>query len=584
MTLTPTRPQSEDATAKGETEWLHCAGCNVMLYRKRLARNLHVCPECGHHGRLSARERIAQLTDPNTFEELSHDAVAIDPLGFVDTRPYQRRLQEAVERTGEREAAVFGTASVDGVPVVLLVMDFRFLGGSMGAALGEAVTCAAETAISLRIPLVLTCASGGARMQEGVISLLQMAKTSQAMAMLHEAGLLSICILTDPTFGGVTASYATLGSIVLVESGALVGFAGPRVISQTIRATLPPGFQTADFLLEHGLVDRVESRAALRSVVARLLRLHQGDLKAFTPEVPDYPTATDAAPLPHSADKAWEVVRLARDIGRPTTIDYLQHAFEDFVELHGDRCFADDPAVVGGVARIGGRAVVVVGHQKGHDTRELVARNFGMPHPEGYRKALRLFEHAERLGMPVVTLVDTPGAYPGIEAEERGQAIAVAELIARSSRLRVPIVSVITGEGGSGGALALATGDRLLTLANSFYSVISPEGCAAILWRTPSAAADAARALHLSSRDLKSLGVADAIVPEPIGGAQSDHVAAASLLCCAVTAALEELRGVTPAALLAARQARFRSVGIPSGTYAAGFSAEPVLSGVRAHD
>ena len=231
MTSSPLTSSTQQAP-----EWVHCGGCGLMLYVKRLDRNLGVCPECGHHGRLPARVRIEQLADPGSFEELGLDICGADPLRFVDSRPYVERLREARDRTGEREGAVFGTATIDGYPVVLLAMDFRFLGGSMGSAVGEAVASAADTAAQQRCPLVLVCASGGARMQEGVLSLLQMAKTSQALALLHEEGLLSVCILTDPTFGGVTASFATLGSVVVVESGALVGFAGPRVIEQTIRA------------------------------------------------------------------------------------------------------------------------------------------------------------------------------------------------------------------------------------------------------------------------------------------------------------------------------------------------------------
>lgn len=545
--------------------WVHCSGCGLTLYRKRLARHLHVCPECGHHGRLTARERIAQLADEGSFGELVSDIAGADPLSFVDSRPYQERLREARARTGEREAAVFGTAAIGGQPVVLLAMDSRFLGGSMGSGVGEAVARATETARELRRPLILVCASGGARMQEGAISLLQMAKTSQALALLHEAGLLSICILTDPTFGGVTASFATLASVVLVESGALVGFAGPRVIRQIVRAELPPGFQTAESLRRHGLADRVESRAALRPLLSRLLTLHA---PSSEPE-PQPPVVRRSALLPRNPGSqgvdSWEVVRMARDAGRPTTLDYLRDAFDDFVELHGDRCYADDPAIVAGVARIGRRSMVIVGHQKGHDTRELVARNFGMPHPEGYRKALRLFEYAERLSLPVVTLVDTPGAYPGVDAEERGQAVAIAELIARSARLRVPILSVITGEGGSGGALALATADRLLMLENTFYSVISPEGCAAILWRTVAAGADAARALRLTAPNLLELGVTDGIVPEPPHGAQANPTAAAGHLRRAVAETLDELSAVEPSALLAARYQRFRAVdGVPT--------------------
>src|SRR5512135_2656141 len=558
-------PPPSPRVPEGATDWVHCAGCGLMLYAKRLARHLHVCPECGHHGRLSARQRIGQLTDPGSFDELGHDVAGADPLGFVDSRSYQERLQEAFDQTGEREAAVFGTAVVEGHPVVLLAMDFGFMGGSMGSAVGEAVARAAETAGELRRPLVLVCASGGARMQEGVIALLQMAKTSQALALLREQGLLSVCILTDPTFGGVTASFATLGSIVLVESGALVGFAGPRVIKEIIRAKLPPGFQTAEFLMRHGLADRVENRGALRPLLGRLLSLHRSPGGRHDPEQPARPPGYQARAPRSSGQDAWDVVQIARDVGRPTTLDYLHDAFDDFVELHGDRCYADDPAIVGGIARIGGRAVVVVGHQKGHDTRELVTRNFGMPHPEGYRKARRLFEHAESFGLPIVTLVDTPGAYPDVEAEERGQAVAIAELIARSSRLRIPIVSVVTGEGGSGGALALATADRLLVLENAFYSVISPEGCAAILWRTADAAAEAARALRLTAADLLELGIADGVVPEPSEGAHVDPSTAARYLRRAVTEALDELCSREPRALLTARYRRFRSVGVLTG-------------------
>ncbi|MGH4010167.1 MAG: acetyl-CoA carboxylase carboxyltransferase subunit alpha [Pseudonocardiaceae bacterium] len=552
--------QQPGRSGNGATEWVRCPRCGWMLYVKRLARSLHVCSECGHHCRLAARERIAQLADTGSFAERGDDIAAADPLGFTDRRPYREQLADAIDTTGEREAFVFGTAAVEGRRIVLLVMDFRFMGGSMGSAAGEAVARAAETAYETRYPLILVCASGGARMQEGVISLLQMVKTSQALARLHEAGVLSVCILSDPTFGGVTASFAMLGSIVVAESGALVGFAGPRVIRQTIRQELPAGFQTSEFLLQHGLVDRVESRAGLRSLLARLLALHAPARDATPAEIADTGPACEVTGL-RSRDP-WEVVHIARDIGRPTALDYLRDAFDDFVELHGDRCFADDPAIVGGVARIGGQPVVVIAHQKGHSTKELIARNFGMPHPEGYRKALRLFEHAERFSLPVVTLVDTPGAYPGVEAEERGQSGAIAQAIMRSSRLRVPIVSVVTGEGGSGGALALATGDRLLMLENSFYSVISPEGCAAILWRTADAAPAAARALRVTAADLLQLGIADAVIPEPPGGAHEDTLAAAGNLRRSLLKTLDELADLDVPSLLAARYERFRQVGV----------------------
>ncbi|SDQ09930.1 acetyl-CoA carboxylase carboxyltransferase subunit alpha [Quadrisphaera sp. DSM 44207] len=552
-----------------DSEWVRCTACGRLLYGRRLSRELGVCHECGHHGRLGARARIAQLADPGSFEELTVEPPADDPLGFTDSQAYPDRLRAARAATGEVEGAVVGAATLGGHPAVLAVMDFDFLGGSMGAAVGEAVASAVDHALERRLPLVVVTASGGARMQEGAVSLLQMAKTSQAMAVLREAGLLSVCVLTDPTFGGVTASFATLGDVLVAESGALVGFAGPRVIRQTVPQPLPERFQVAESLLSHGLVDRVETRDQLRPVLVRLLALSaaaadpaaRAKAQAAAAETgPETGPAPRREPGPDGRDP-WDVVREARHPGRPTATDYLATAFDDVVELHGDRALADDPAIVGGLASIGGRTVVVVGHQKGHDTRELVARNFGMPHPEGYRKALRLFALAERLGVPVVTLVDTPGAYPGVAAEERGQAGAIAELIARSARLRVPVVSVVTGEGGSGGALALATADRLLLLENAFFSVISPEGCAAILWRTAGAAAEAARALRLTAGDLVRLGVADGVLAEPPGGAHADPVTAAAIVRAAVLEELAALEELDPDELVRRRSARLRAVG-----------------------
>jgi acetyl-CoA carboxylase carboxyl transferase subunit beta len=273
--------------------------------------------------------------------------------------------------------------------------------------------------------------------------------------------------------------------------------------------------------------------------------------------VPDLLTEPDSLGQPDP----WETVRRARDTGRPTTLDYLVTAFDGFVELHGDRLGADCPAIVAGLARLAGRQVMVVGHQKGHHTRDLVARNFGMATPAGYRKALRVMRLAARLGLPIVTLVDTPGAYPGVDAERTGQAAAIAESILAMSGLPTPVVAVITGEGGSGGALALAVADRVLMLRDAIYSVISPEGCAAILWDDPGAAPRAARALRLTAPDLLRLQIVDGVVPEPPGGARDDPAAAAELLRRAVTAALMPLLDTPGQTLVNRRRARFRRFG-----------------------
>lgn len=257
----------------------------------------------------------------------------------------------------------------------------------------------------------------------------------------------------------------------------------------------------------------------------------------------------------------WQKVQVARHKERPYTLDYLQWAFSDFVELHGDRAFADDKAIVGGPALLDGRSVMVIGHQKGRDTRENVVRHFGMPHPEGYRKAERLMRHAEHMGMPLVTMVDTPGAHAGLEDEERGQAEAIASCISTMLSLRVPTICVVIGEGGSGGALALASADRILMLEHSMLTVASPEAAAAILWRDSARAPDAAENMRITAKDLIDIGLVDGIVPEPVGGAHRNYAAAAEAVAGAIVDALKELEALPLEELLDARYAKYRDIG-----------------------
>ncbi|MFN5011513.1 MAG: acetyl-CoA carboxylase carboxyltransferase subunit alpha [Gammaproteobacteria bacterium] len=258
----------------------------------------------------------------------------------------------------------------------------------------------------------------------------------------------------------------------------------------------------------------------------------------------------------------WQITQLARHPQRPYTLDYLSQTFSDFQELHGDRMFADDPALVGGLARLGGEAVVVIGHQKGRDTKERVRRNYGMPKPEGYRKALRLMRLAERFGLPLITFIDTPGAYPGLDSEERGQSEAIARNLFEMSRLRVPVVSAVIGEGGSGGALAIGVCDRLLMLQYSTYSVISPEGCASILWKSADKKEAAAEAMGLTADRLQKLGLVDEVVPEPLGGAHRDVAATCNALGAALQRHLTELRALPAERLRAARRERIAGFGV----------------------
>ena len=258
----------------------------------------------------------------------------------------------------------------------------------------------------------------------------------------------------------------------------------------------------------------------------------------------------------------WQRVQLARAVGRPTALDYIANMFTDYQELHGDRAFGEDAAIVGGLARLEGRAVVVIGQQKGRDTKENIARNFGMAHPEGYRKAMRLMDMADKFGLPLITLVDTPGAYPGIAAEERGQAWLIAQSIQKMTRLRVPVICTVIGEGGSGGALAVAVGNRVLILENAVYSTISPESCAVIIWRDAKEAEKAAEAMKLTARDLEKFDIVDEVITEPKGGAHNDPEAAMQNLKTALLEHLAQLEGLDEAALIRDRAARFRKLGV----------------------
>ncbi|WP_208722575.1 MULTISPECIES: acetyl-CoA carboxylase, carboxyltransferase subunit beta [Amycolatopsis] len=549
------------ATLPETGAWLLCGGCRRMLYGKRFARAGRVCPECGWHAPLTAPQRVESLLDPGSARLLEIAAADNDPLSFTDTRPYTERLADNRERTGLPEAVVCARGRIEGNPVVVAAMDFRFLGGSLGSTVGEAVTRAAEIALAERTPLLLVTASGGARMQEGVISLMQMAKTSQALGQLDEAGILTVSLITDPTFGGVAASFATSTDVIVAEPGARLGFAGPRVIEQTIKQTLPPGFQTAEFLLDHGVVDTICPRAELRTRLGKLLSV----ASRRPDDVPhqlttDSALITDPAALPER--DPWDCVRAARRLTRPSTLDWLALLVEDFTELHGDRAAADCPALIAGLGRFEGVPVAVIGTQKGHSADELADRNYGMPSPSGYRKAARIMRLAAKLGLPVITLIDTAGAYPGIEAERRGQSVAIAENLKLMAGLPVPVVAVVTGEGGSGGALALAFADRVLMCANAVYSVISAEGCAAILWKDPAAAPRAAAALRVDARSQLAQGVIDGVVPEPED--DSDHLAFAGAMRAALASTLADLLPLDQMNLVTTRRARFRRFGTGS--------------------
>ena len=535
--------------------WAICPKCKAHVGKDEWKRTYPLCPRCGAPRRIGCRDRIAEITDKGSFAEIAADVSTSDPLSFVSAGVrYADKAAETKAKTGLEESIIVGTAAISGVPVVLGVMDFAFFGGSLGSGTGERIVCAADEAIRLRRPLVLFCASGGARMHEGIVSLMQMSRTTAAIARLHEEGLPYIAVLTDPTTGGVSASYAFVGDLVISEPQALIGFAGRRVIENTIKQKLPADFQTAEYLKAHGFLDAIVERKDLADWLAKTLSY-------FRPsQSPAKVKAPSAKASKAKARSAWETVQLARDKDRPTNRDYIELACDDFIELHGDRLVADDPALVGGFATIAGIKVMLLGHLKGRTMEENLKSNFGMANPDGYRKALRLMRLAEFFHLPVVTLVDTPGAYPGLEAEARGQAEAIARDLYEMARLKTPIVSVITGEGGSGGAIGLAVGDRVMMLQNAVYSVISPEGCASILWRDGHKAAEAAEALKITSDSLLGLGIIDAVIPEG-GASKPDKAKIAANVKAAVAAALSELIALPVDELVDKRYAKIMALG-----------------------
>ena len=517
-------PVQAEPAKEPDMNLIKCPKCGKMVERDRVVKKKYICYECGGYFRVKTNNRIRMVADPKTFEPWFEDMEVSNPL---DYEGYEDKLAAAREKTGLKEAVTVGRCKVFGEDIVLGICDSRFMMASMGHVVGEKITCAIERATALNLPVFIFCCSGGARMQEGIVSLMQMEKTSAAIRKHGDAGLLYCSILTDPTTGGVTASFAMLGDVIMAEPGALVGFAGPRVIKQTIGQELPEGFQTSEFLVEHGIIDGIVKRENLKKTIYFLVKTHQCNGKKtyadyrpneeFHFELSETLKEQSWFSTPRSA---WEKVKAVRQVERPSASEYISHIFDFFVESHGDRAFRDDKAMIGGLAFLDGQPVTIIADEKGKDFKECQERNFGMPMPEGYRKALRLMKQAEKFNRPVISFVNTSGAFCGIEAEERGQGEAIARNLMEMSSLKVPVLCLMIGEGGSGGALATAVGNEVWMMENATYSILSPEGFASILWKDANRAKEASEVMNITAQDLKRLGVIEEIIPE-FGGA--DH-------------------------------------------------------------
>ncbi len=538
-----------------------------------------VCPQCRFHYSMTARERIDSLVDPDSFHEFNRSIISLDPLSFASRDSYTRRLFSDQRRTGLTEAVVTGTCTIGGSQTMLIVLDFGFMGGTMGCVVGEKVALALERAVKRKLPAIAIVTSGGARIQEGVLSLMQMAKTSIAANRMNKAGLPYVAVLANPATGQAYGSFANLADVILAEPGSIVGFSSFRVIQQATETPLSAESHMAEARLQHGLVDAVTDRTELRTVLGVLLDLFGPRYKLTR--------ADGAQQVSASATQreAWNSVQLARHESRPTAADYISRIFTSFVELHGDREYGDDRSVLCGLGQLAGQTVVLLAQERGRQGDP--ATRGGRTRPEGFRKAQRGMKLASKFGLPLISMIDTPGPDLSEEAEQHGLGNAIATTMAMMSALDVPTISVVLGEGGSGGALAMGVADRTMMMEHAIYWAISPEDAAQLIYQDADRVDEAAESLKLTSGDCRELEIIDIIVSEPPGGAHTDPDEAARQLRRALLSELVSLQSQSSKKLLKARYGKYRNIGEYSSHFGAAINREVtglrslVASGVR---
>ncbi len=538
--------------------WIKCESCGKLVYYKDYKENKYICPSCGRAFIMTPKQRFDLLFDDNSWTRLTPPSVSDDPLSFTDRISYSDRLSDARSETGCYDAITTADGKIGGISTTVCVLNGLFMMGSMGRAAGDAIVAAIEHSIDTKQPFIMVTSSGGARMQENILSLMQMARTTAAVNKLHANGIPYIVLLTDPTFGGVTASFAMLGDIHIAEKGARIGFAGRRVIEQNIREKLPSNFQTAEYLYEHGMVDMVVARGDLHDAIAKILSVltkQERTPKQINVSTPTHDISKKIRGMGET--EAYDKVLLARHENRPHFLDYINGIVDDWTYLAGDRLFAEDPAMGSGIGFWRGIPAVIIGQEQGRDISSRQKHRFGMVNPDGYRKAQRMMRLAEKFNLPLISLFDTAGAFAGREGEERGQSQAVASSIATGLSIKTPYVAVNVGQGGSGGAIAIGTGDRVLMLENAIYSVIAPESCASILWKDNKFKATAAAAMKLTARDMANLNIVDEVIHEPAGGAHTDWQTTMELLAKSVTEHLTELQQIPIADLPTMRSDKF---------------------------
>ena len=535
-----------------------CLYCEEPISDSHSYHTFRVCPFCRFHYTITARERIDLLSDRGTFKETHKYLSSVAPISFTRRGRFGELIAQDQNRTGLTEAAVTGRCKLDGEDVMLIVLDFTFMGGTMGSVVGEKVASALEAAAKRGVPAVAVVSGGGVRVQEGVLSLMQMAKTVTAANRLRSNGAPFIVVLANPSTGQAYASFANLADVILAEPKSLIGLSPLRTLREASDIPLPLDAHTAEAHVGHGLLDNVVDREALRTRVSVLLRILKGQKLDRGKQ-----DKTRTSELLQSAEGSctqvhpWDALSAVRHAERPPASSYFRQLLDPFIELRGDRLNSDDRSIVAGVGYLAGQPVAVIGHQR----RALLEGERYHVYPDGLRKAQRVIGLASRFELPLLTLVDTQGADPGLEAEEQGIGNAIAGTLSAMLDVPTPIVSVIIGEGGSEGALALGMADCILMQQYAVYSPISMNHNLAGAFHEPVLDREAADALMLTASDCVELGIADRVIPEPEGGSHLDPRAAGSVLQGGILKELNRLSKISQGKLLKRRYTKFRRMG-----------------------
>ena len=534
-----------------------CLFCEEPISDSPSYLTYRVCPFCRFHYTVTARQRIELLADKGTFKEFYKYVSSVEPLSFSRRARYRKFLAQDQDRTGLTEAVVTGKCRIGDTETMIIVLDFGFMGGTMGSVVGEKVSMAFENAARKGLPAVAVVSGGGTRIQEGVLSLMQMAKTVTAANRLRNEEVPFIVVLANPSTGQAYASFANLADVILAEPGSLIGLSPLRTLREVSKMPLPLDAHTAEAHVGHGLLDNVVDRENLQPRVASLLEI----LTAHKRGSSNHKSLLKAEPRICAEVEPWEAVSAARNTERPQASAYFRSMLDPFIELRGDRLNSDDRSIVAGLGFMDGQPVAVIGQQR----RPLVEGERYHVFPDGLRKAQRVIDLASRFKLPLVTLIDTQGADPGLEAEEQGIGNAIAKTLSSMLTVPTPMVSVVIGEGGSEGALALGLSDRILIQQYAVYSPMSVNHTLGAAHHDHMLDREAAEALMLTAHDCVELGIADQVVGEPEGGAHVDPREASSGLQTAILTNIVQLAKMSQSKLLKKRYQKFRRMGEESG-------------------